>query len=179
MGLRRAASHGRPTMKGQITLFLIVATTVASSLASAQTAISQAQGRSAVERRALIGPIKDQASQFGCGCGFSFPSDSRKGLSPLIFSSDIDEETAVMNIDGVDMELRLARSTEQKGKERIGSRSTRTYVAAGVRAFAVYVTTRMCKPNDEDCEATDYDATMTVTKGRRKQTIRLKGACGC
>lgn len=164
-------------MTKRATLLVIVALAAASFLIPLKAAtISRVQRKSAPERKALIGPIKE--SPFGCGCGFSFPSENRKRLPPLIFSSDIDEETALMNIDGVDIELRLARSTDLKGKERIGRRRTRTYVGAGVRVFAVYVTTRMCKPNEEDCEATDYDATVTVTKGERKQTAKLKGACG-
>src|SRR5687767_9024456 len=114
------------------TLLLIIAATL--FLASPNRAtVSRAQGKSAVERKALIGPIKDQESQFGCGCGFVLPADSKKRLAPLIFSSDLEEENAVINVEGVDVELRSARHTNPKGKERIGSRSTRTYVAAGVR----------------------------------------------
>ena len=161
-------------MTKRTTLFFIVAV-AASFLVPVKAAPTPgSQVKYASERKALIGPIK--GSPFGCGCGFS---KSRNRFTPLIFSSDIDEETAIMNIDGVDIELRLVRSTEPKGKEGVGSHLTRTYVAAGVRVFAAYVTTRMCKPNDEDCEATEYDATVAVTKGARKQTIKIKGACGC
>ena len=161
-------------MTKHATWFVIAAVSFVVPLQAAT--ISRAQGKPAPERKALVGSIK--GSPFGCGCWFSFPSKSRKRLPGQVFSSDIDEETALMNIDGVDVELRLVRSTEPN-KERIGSRSTRTYVGAGVRVSAVYVTTRMCKPNDEDCEATEYDATVMVTKGARKQKIKLKGACGC
>ena len=126
----------------------------------------------------MIGAINNKSVLEGCGWSFYFHSESKKQFPRIVFSSDLDEKKAWMNIDGLDVELSLAHSTEPS-KEKIGSRSTRTYVAASIRVLAVYVTARMCGPNEKDCESTDYDATFTVTRGERKRTIKLKGGCGC
>jgi len=127
----------------------------------------------------MLSNIKDESVFEGCGCYFSYPSESRKRFPKYVFASSFDEKTGWANIDGRDVRLRLTSSTRPKGREKIGSRLTRTYEAAGIKVSVAYITTRLCKPNDENCESTDYDATVTVTKGDRKQTVTLKGGCGC
>jgi hypothetical protein len=144
----------------------------------------RAQGKTTKERtpaaaKSMIGNIADKNAPDGCGCSFSLPAEERKRSPRYAFASDLDEKDAWMNIDGQDVKLRLVQSTGSQERAKMGSRLTRTYAAAGIKVLAVYVTTRICKPDDESCESTDYRASFTVKKGGRQQTVRLKGSCGC
>ena len=126
----------------------------------------------------MINNIQDASVMQDCGCYFGLPGEETKKLPKWIFLADLNEESAWMNVDGRDVKLRLTRLTDQ-GRAGVGNRLTRTYVAAGIKVLVSYVTTRVCRPDDEQCESTDYKATFTVTKGPRKQILRLKGGCGC
>lgn len=158
-----------------IFLLLLFSTPDAADVVRAQGKKSGARD----SRKSMVGNIKDDRAIEGCGCYFSHPSEDKKRFPRYLFFADIDEENGLMNIDGRDVRLKLVRSTKPRGRERIGSRLTRTYTADGIQVSVVYVTTRLCKPNDENCESTDYDATFTVTSSGRKETLRLKGGCGC
>ena len=115
----------------------------------------------------------------GCGCEFTFASEIRKDDPRFVFTSDEEEKKAFINIDRRNIALTLIHSTNPRGRERVGNRSTRTYEGEGIRVSAVYVAKRVCKKYDEACESTDYDGTFTLTKDRRKRIARLKGVCGC
>ena len=83
-----------------------------------------------------------------------------------------------MNIDGKDVNLKLVGTTNESDWE-VGARSYKRYKANGIAVRIDFVVTRICKPGDEQCESTDYDATFTVTKAGRKRVIKAKGVCGC
>jgi len=43
-----------------------------------------------------------------------------------------------------------------------------------------YVVTEVCGPkSDKFCEWKEADVTITIQRGKRKQTIKVKGGCGC
>lgn len=88
------------------------------------------------------------------------------------------EDNAKMNIDGSDVPLQLVKRVGPEN-EKVGRHSTEIYQAPGIKVSARYVTTAVCEPNDENCESTSYEATFTVTKGKRQQTVKLRGVCGC
>ncbi|MEO6392162.1 MAG: hypothetical protein ABIP75_09945 [Pyrinomonadaceae bacterium] len=125
----------------------------------------------------LVGRLS--ASHDGCGCYFSFNrSDYKK--SKLIFFASLDNDSDIwMGIDGRDVKLKLVSRVEPKGKERVGSRATEKYSAAGVTVTLVRTVTWVCPPRDESCEVTKYSAVFTVSKGKRKQVVRAVGECGC
>ena len=147
-----------------ITLTLLLLSTGFLSIASQKTPPS---------RRSLVAVLKDQ-NQIGCGCYFSFISDRRERC---VFMSD-PEDNARMNIDGSDVRLNLVKRVAP-ANEKVGRHSTEIYQAPGIKVTARYVTTAMCEPNEPGCESTSYDATFTVVKGNRQQTVKLEGACGC
>jgi hypothetical protein len=158
-------------------LFLLVCWTWNSVDANTQGQASR--GRTETPLRNMIGNIKDKNAPDGCGCYFSFPSEDHKRFPRYVFTADLEEKSAWMNIDGRDVRLKLVQSTGTHEREKIGSKLTRTYVAGEIKVRAVYVTTGICRPDDESCESTDYRASFVVKKGLRQQTIRLKGGCGC
>lgn len=126
-----------------------------------------------------IANIKNASAVDGCGCYFQFPAEwKQKRSDKYIFMEGIDDEGAWMNIDGRDVNLKpVVTSNESDGG--VGARSYKTYKANGIIVRVDFVVTRICKPGDEHCESTDYDATFTVTKGGRKRVIKAKGVCGC
>lgn len=79
------------------------------------------------------------------------------------------------------MKLTLEREVGLKGKEeeRVGSRSSATYASGHIKVSGTYAVTRVCDPNDESCESTEYDVTFVVKKGRKSQVVKAVGSCGC
>ncbi len=151
-------------------LVLILLSTCFHSSASQET-----PRRAAVTGRSPVGTIKDQSRLDGCGCYFNFASDRRERC---VLYADLADGPALMNIDGRDVRLSLAKRLAP-ASERVGSRSTEIYQAPGIKVTARYVTIAMCAPSDENCESISYDATFTVIKGKRQQTVKLEGVCGC
>ena len=88
------------------------------------------------------------------------------------------EENARMNIDGGDVRLKLVKLVAP-ANEKVGTHSTEIFQAEGIKVTGRYVTTAVCKPTEPGCESTSYDATFTVVKGNRQQTVKLEGVCGC
>jgi hypothetical protein len=126
-----------------------------------------------------IANLKDTSVVDGCGCYFKFPGEwKQKQSDKYIFMEGIDDEGAWMNIDGKDVNLKLV-SSSNRSVWGVGSRSYKRYRALGITVRINNVVTRVCKPGDEQCESTDYDATFTVTKAGRKRMIKAKGVCGC
>jgi hypothetical protein len=131
-------------------------------------------------KRSLVANLKNKAVADGCGCYFQFPGTPRNAERYLFFSSiEDDEKTAWMNVAGRDVKLTLVKKTDPKGRIRVGSRLTRTYVAGDLSAEVTYIATRVCPRNDESCEVTDYSATFVVKKGGRLQAVKAVGGCGC
>ena len=124
----------------------------------------------------LVGNVKDNVID-GCGCYFKFRG-AKRNSEQYMFAESFDRE-AWMNIDGRDVPLRVSKEGNPGDRERIGSKWTRTFVAGEITISSTWVTTRMCAPNDENCESTDYDATFVVRKGKRVQTVKASGSCGC
>jgi hypothetical protein len=143
-------------------------------------------GMSNAQKQASLGPtssarianITDNNLVGGCGCYFQSVTESRRRSDKFIFVAGMEEEYAWMNIDGKDVKLTLTASSKSS-VERAGMRSYERYRAANIGVRIDYVVTRVCKPNDEDCEATAYDATFSVTNHGRKRVIKSRGYCGC
>ena len=126
----------------------------------------------------LIGYVSG-AKVEGSGCDFQLAGESRSSRRYIFFEDDSDG-VPYMNIDGRDVRLKLVSSTEPyRRAERKGERFTRSYTTeGGVRVRMDIVVTSVCAPNDEACEFTGYKATITVSKGSRKQTVKAAGGCG-
>ena len=100
-----------------------------------------------------------------------------------MFVEDLEHEAGVwMNIDGRDVRLKVVKDwsdQQQRERERVGGSSRRVFAAQNISVISTYVTTRVCAANDENCESHDYDATFVVRKGKRTQSVRAVGSCGC
>lgn len=100
-----------------------------------------------------------------------------------IFASG-EDESAWMNIDGVDTNLKFisrkepSRVNRREGL-RAGSRYTERYGAGDITVDILFIVTEVCAPQDPHCESTGYAAVFRVRKGGRTQDLRSNGACGC
>jgi hypothetical protein len=127
----------------------------------------------------LIAPIKDETLADGCGCYFQTLAESKKQYSgKYLFFADVDDE-AVMNLAGKDIKLKsISRSGDLETIKK-GVKSTIVYGNGPFTVTLDRVITSVCAPNDESCEFTGYDATITVQNGKEKQVIKSTGGCGC
>lgn len=126
-------------------------------------------------KRPLVGNLKGAFD--GCGCYFKFRGTKRN--SNRLMFAEFGQNNAWMNIDGRDSQLKLVKDRNPGDRERVGSMWRRTLAARDISVTSTYVATRVCAANDENCESTDYDATFVVKKGKRVQTVRAFGWCGC
>lgn len=122
----------------------------------------------------LVGHIKDDNIVDLCGCTFARETPDGGGVT---FHS-LDMETAWMNLDGRDVQLRLTRRGGSRLRERIGRRYSYWFEGDGARVTLVMSVTRLCRPYGPQCETTGYRTIITATKGARKQTVRAEGQCG-
>lgn len=133
--------------------------------------------------RRLVGNLKNNSLADGCGCYFQFRGTPENANRFIFFSSIEDDgnKTAWMNIAGQDVKLKLEKLSGPlwTERERVGSRSTVRYAAGDVTVNGTYVVTRVCRPDDESCESTEYNVTFVVKKGARSQVVKAKGGCGC
>ena len=126
----------------------------------------------------LVGNVTNKAVVGGCGCYFRFRGQRDTG--EYMFYEGIEKQTGVwMNIDGRDVKLRVINDWGSRERERVGSRSRRNFAAQNISVQSTYVVTRVCAAADEDCESHDYAATFIVRKGKRVQTAKAVGVCGC
>jgi hypothetical protein len=127
-----------------------------------------------------IGYLGDRSIPDGCNCTFTSLSQMHRKSPRYMFASDIedDEKTAWINIDGKDIELKLLSRLDPR-REKVGSRSGRTYTATGIKLVATYIVTWVCPPKDEACEVTRYDGVFLITKNGPTRSLKLKGECGC
>ncbi len=97
-----------------------------------------------------------------------------------MFVSSIEEDdTAWMNIGGRDVKLSLVSVQGRIGKDGVDTRSTERYATGDITVVGRYIVTKVCAPEDENCESTSYSVTFVVTKGRQSQTVKAVGSCGC
>lgn len=115
----------------------------------------------------------------GCGCAFQTLAEAKKPSSEKIVFWSENEKTAILNINGKDTTFKLTKEGKRATKSKNGERFSDEYEAKGITIKLEYLTTRVCRKSEEDCEATFYDVTITATKGDLKTTVKTKGACGC
>lgn len=125
----------------------------------------------------VIGFIRNSTDFDGAGCTLWPRTDRKYADGRDLFRSDFDGR-AVMNIDGRDRPLKLTASSEPKIKLKVGRRSMYRYQGDGVTVNVRYIVTGICKPDDESCEVTNFDAVVTVTTGSGVRRLEVHGICG-
>ncbi len=129
------------------------------------------------ERLPDVGFIRNTGEFDGAGCSLWLLGDRTNSRDRYILLADSGER-AVMNIGGRDTALKLVRSTGGNSELKKGDRLTYRYHGEAVDVVVRYVVTGVCAPDDESCEVTNYDATVTVQTRSGKRTVRAHGICG-
>lgn len=125
-----------------------------------------------------IGLVDNSQRQYQDGCGCSFWNEKEEPIfddpktHKYILLGNY-EKQAWMNIEDKIVELRLVKdTTKYQGKK--GDRYFQTY-----RANNIMVKVDCVADGFGDTHAVFCDATITVTKGTRRQTVKAIGSCGC
>jgi hypothetical protein len=128
-----------------------------------------------------IAELKDPDVVMGCSCSIQTAKEAKKPNSQkFLFLSELGTDDAWMNINGKDVKLTRVKSTENEDDEyKIGRRYYEEYSAKGIKVRIDYLTTWICPPEDEGCEVTKFDITITVTKGEASKALKAMGLCGC
>lgn len=137
--------------------------------------ISTAQSKPDTRSELKLGYVKN--GEIGCGCSFSLNADDLRNRR-YIFSEELDEP-AYINVNGKNLKLEPVDFSEATDEEKVGQRSWKIYKAGDLKVRLDKVVTKICDPNDEACEVTYYNATMTITQKTQEVTVKLAGLCGC
>lgn len=144
----------------------------------AQTAWAQEINAKGKSRSPVIGSLK-RLLNYGCDCKLQTLKEAGKErLDRFVFQSDLAATPAWMNIDGKDIRLQFIYSSPATNGVLLGSRHYKKYKARGISVLIRYVVTAVCPEENPDCDATGYRATIIVSKGGRRQSIKATGMCG-
>jgi hypothetical protein len=174
---RHALPHPRTCMKKYF-FSLLLSLVFTPALFSNQASAQERRANEKLSSQPLIGNLKKTHKTYGCDCTLQTLKASKNTThARFVFESDAARTPAWMNLDGSDVELKLVyASLSTKGVTR-GSRSHSKYRANEVSVLIKYVVSATCPEENPDCDSVGYTATITVTKGSRKQTIKAIGMC--
>lgn len=153
-------------------------------------ALTTALSASGARAESVIGSIQETSFSDGCGCTFYRPSDAALKIRthPVFlnsYGSPPGQDKAVMNLRGRDVEvapsnIRWFHDTLQPAR---GVRLSDTFKTPdGRMTIRLDRTVRdLCPQGPRECESFVYDATFHVfdRSGKKLQTLRAKGECGC
>jgi hypothetical protein len=147
-------------------------------MAVVQTSPSRPATTPAAPIEALkVGFVKEPFIE-GCGCFLHLPEDYNKEDRGYIFLGGL-ADGAQMNFDGKDVELKEVKRIDAEGDIKIGSTRSVFYKSGNIDVGVEYVVKGLCEPDEEECESTEYSATITVTRNGMSQKISALGSCGC
>ena len=94
--------------------------------------------------------------------------------------SDESEGKGRVNIDGKDVEVQRVGKLDTS-RDKLGNRFTERWTGDGLSLEIDYQVTFTCDGyhGDGDCEIVSYRATIHAKGGDRRQTVKVKGDCGC
>jgi hypothetical protein len=125
-----------------------------------------------------IGIIQETKYFHDCGTSLQLPEDYKSHKDKYVFDADLGEFCR-LNIDGRDVDLKMRNSAGMNRELKVGDRYNETYGGDDLKARVDYVVTGVCDSNDESCEVTYIDATITVERHGSKQQIKARGLFGC
>jgi hypothetical protein len=88
------------------------------------------------------------------------------------------DDSALMNISGRDLRLKLIAEERPSGAATLGERWTATYQSGKVIVKILWITTFACPVDVARCEVTRYAVSFKVRNGDRQETLQAVGDCG-
>ena len=148
------------------------------SIGSLLLAFVLCQSAWAADRSLRIGTVGEELASNG-GCSLQLPRQYAKKEGKYVFTSDF-QQNALINVDGVDTHVTLARSKESDPaqKPQVGEHSTYWYTGDGIDVQVNYVVTGVCPRGSESCKVTYYDAILTLKRAKASKTVAAKAVCG-
>jgi len=130
-------------------------------------------------KTALIGTVTNPDRVEGCGCYLQTPAEHlKKNSKRFVFMSGLENQPAYVNLAGKDVELKQVSSNEPKVAKK-GQTFSKSYSGANSKVQLDFLTTQVCGPHDEECEVTNYEATLNAQQAGESQSVKLVGECGC
>jgi hypothetical protein len=127
----------------------------------------------------VIGHLRKLHKTYGCDCKLQTFREARKdSLTKFVFQSDLAATPAWMNIDGRDVSLKFIYASPATNGVLLGSRYYKKYRAKGISVLIRYVVSAVCPEENPDCDEEGHIATIIVSKGGRRQSIKATGMCG-
>ncbi len=130
----------------------------------------------------LINKIQNKDLIDGCGCMLT-AKDDRWQFANAYFRSEFvvdgKPETGWFNIHGKDINLPLKKRTPEHRPSQLGDHYQEIYAAQNISVTIDYVVVKKCPEWKESCESTGLNAELHAKQGSEKQTLSLKGNCGC
>lgn len=115
---------------------------------------------------------------FPSGCGESVARE--KGGKGVVFFSELDSDAATMKLDGKIVKLKRTAHVDKDPFHKMGSVIDSSYEGGDYKVELHKVVSFVCPKDDDACEVTRYDATMSVHKGKTAtQFDKLSGDAGC
>jgi hypothetical protein len=111
------------------------------------------------KRAPIIGTIKRKLES-GCSSYFAFPGQPKKAVFYELLGSG---SSPLINVDGQDTSLTLTRKVKNKLFYKSGD------LTVILELFLV----------KRDYEYNDYKANLTIRRGTKSSTVKLKGGIGC
>jgi hypothetical protein len=157
-----------------LSLALLFTLVIAANAATAQESAANGKYNSP-----LIGNLKRLHKTYGCDCKLQTFKEARNDMAnKFVFQSNLAATPAWMNIDGKDIQLKLMYASPSTKGVTLGSRYYKKYSAKGITILIRYVVSAVCPEENPDCDEEGHVATITVTKGGRRQSIKATGMCG-
>jgi hypothetical protein len=140
-------------------------------LAAGNLAQSKRHEAAPAAPKGLIGYLRKEQYADRYGCTYSNKGDRTR---VIFFGEDLGGGGEVlMNIDGNDVQLKVAGAIRhRKGRVGIGQWEVLSYTAPGVKVRVIRFIGK------EVGSGFNYSGTITVSKGKREQTVRFDGWCG-
>jgi hypothetical protein len=133
--------------------------------------------RSVQAEQRLVGNLNPPPAIENCGCYFY--RDSRQRPGDLVYFFDL-SGLPLMNVQGNNTQVSPdTQSDLQDWPTRRGGRFRWDFSAGQVRITVRGTATRVCAPDDERCESTDFDVSIEARCGSARQTLHAVGGCGC
>lgn len=109
-----------------------------------------------------------------------FNNSDNSDQPKLLFIADLGNDSpAFFNVNGKDIKFSLKKRGKRSNDANSKTPYEDAYEADGMTAKIKYVFRKSACPESEECEASEYDVTISSIKDKQVVTKKAKGICGC
>ena len=121
----------------------------------------------------VVGNLKNPHGE-ACACAWGYPGKN----DSIAFIRGLTWRNCWININGIDTRLKLLKSDFPRPEDlMVGQKFSESYSS---KYFKIEIEYAVTKPShEEDSQLPKIAATLTVSHGKKKSTVRLEGNCSC